>query len=169
VFTTPELLELSGLTRRQLQRLEEAGAIVPFRRGTRGRGQRGLWSIMQAVGAAYAGAFVAAGCDWEWAPEACRWVSEQHPGELCVAFARGWTLLALTPDGQGRLVQPYLRPGATREQRLKVDKLNLARTYERVLKKAIELGLRLRAEEKAAAAQLAREEQAAVPKDVPTE
>jgi hypothetical protein len=140
-LTTAKLLAVTGLTRRQLQRLEEAGAVTPLRKGARGAGRPGTWSIMQAVGVAYSRAFLDAGLHPSWSYAAARWVAAQHPGPLAEAFALGRTLLALLPDGRGLLVEPYLKPGATRAQRLAVAQLNLRKTYDRVLRKVEELAL----------------------------
>jgi hypothetical protein len=132
-LTTPQLLEVAGLTRRQLQHLETAGAVTPLVKGRRGHAQAAQWSVMQAVAVAYAKAFLDAGCHHSWAYAAAAWVAGQQGGALVVEFARGRTLLSLLPTGEGRLVQPYLKPDPTREQRLKVAQLDLAKCYERVL------------------------------------
>jgi hypothetical protein len=140
-LTTPRLMEVAGVTRRQVQFLELAG-IAPLRRGKGGPGNAARWSIMQAVAAAYFRAFLDAGLHPSWAYAAARWVAAQHPGPLAEAFALGRTLLALCPDGRGVLVEPYLKPGATRAQRLSVAQLNLRKTYDRVLRKVEELAVR---------------------------
>jgi hypothetical protein len=137
-FTTPELLAITGLTRSRLQQFEEAG-LAPLRKGRGGRGYWGTWSVMQAAGAAYGKAFLDAGCHHSWAYEAANWVAAQHPGKLRLQFARGRTLLALLPTGEGRLVQPYLSPQATREHRLIAAQLDLEKCYQRVLRRADEL------------------------------
>jgi hypothetical protein len=137
-FTTPELLEITGLTRSRLQQFEEAG-LAPLRKGRGGRGYWGTWSVMQAAGAAYGKAFIDAGCHHSWAYAAANWVASQHPGVLVVEFARGRTLLALLPTGEGRLVEPYLSPQATRQQRLTVVQLDLEKCYQRVWRRAMEL------------------------------
>jgi hypothetical protein len=149
-FSTSELLELTGLTRRQLQQLEESGAVKPLRKGKQGRGHSGNWSVMQTVAAAYAKAFLEADCHPSWAYEACRWVAQQHPGALAVEFAQGRVLLALLPGGEGQLVKPALKPGATREHQLMVAQLDLQKVHDRVLRRADELVERLVGEEKAA-------------------
>jgi hypothetical protein len=141
-FTTPHLLELTGLTRRQLQHMEEAGALTAHRKGRGGPGRAATWTVMQAVAAAYGKAFLDAGCHPTWAYAAAAWVAARHQGELAEALAQGRTLLALAPDGQSRLVEPYLKPGATREQRIAVAQLNLRAVQERLLRRAEELGVR---------------------------
>jgi hypothetical protein len=80
---------------------------------------------MQVAGVAYAKAFLDAGCLATWAWAACRWLSRQDPDRLRGEIQKGRTLPALTPDGQGRLIQPYLPPEATREQRRLVNALDL--------------------------------------------
>jgi hypothetical protein len=147
VFTTRELLELSGLTRRQLQFFEGAG-LAPLRKGRAGRWNPGIWSMMQVVGAAYGKAFLDAGCHSSWAYEAAVWVAAQDPGVLVKKFALGRTLLALLPTGEGRLVEPYLPPHATREHRLIAAQLDLAKCYERVWRRALELAGELAGKER---------------------
>jgi hypothetical protein len=147
-FTTAELMEVADLTRRQLQHLEDAGALTPLRKG-HGRVQ-GQWSILQAVGAAYFRAFIEAGCQAPWSYAACAWVSRQHPGFLHQELAnKKRALVSLSPDGEGKIIEPYLQPGASREKKLLVAQLDLKPVYERVLKRALELAQRLVIEEEA--------------------
>jgi hypothetical protein len=103
---------------------------------------------MQAVAAAYARAFLDAGAHWSWAHEACLWVAEQHPGKLLKEFAKGRTLLALALVGRSRLVEPYLKVGAKRADRLMLAQLNLEAVYNRVLQRIEELAERLAREER---------------------
>ncbi len=138
-LTTGQLLEVTGLTRRQLQHFETAGAVTPLKRGRPRRGHPANWSLMQTVAAAYAKAFLDAGCHPSWAYEAARWVAGQHPAALKGEFAQGKTLLALLPTGEGRLVHPHFKTHATREQRLMVAQLDLQKCYERVCRRAVEL------------------------------
>jgi hypothetical protein len=128
---------LAGATRRQLQGFEEAGALHPFRPGRKGRGGTAYWSLADALGLVYGRAFLDANCDPSWAYMAAAWVARQHPGDLTGAFREGRTLVSLSPDGQGRLVVPYLRPGASREVGMKVAQLNLQACYERVRRRAL--------------------------------
>jgi hypothetical protein len=126
---------------------------------------------MQAIGIAYAQAFLDANCDRSWAYEACRWVAAQEPGFLLLEFAKGKTLLNLSPiPEESRLVVPYLKPGASRKHRLMVAQLDLEKCYERVLERAAELcppeareGLRQMREEvrRMAAERASREEKKA--------
>lgn len=141
-FTTTELLELAGLTRVQLQRLESAGALTPLWIG-HGR-TPSKWSPMQVVAAAYFKAFTDANCEATWAYAACHWVARQHPGELRVQMAdKNRTLLVLSPTGEGRIIEPYLKPGASREHRIMVAQLDLKPIYERIMRRADELAERL--------------------------
>jgi hypothetical protein len=143
------LLRLLGLSRRQLQTLEEAKAVAPsVHRGT-GKGHAAGWAVMTALGIAYAKAFAAAGCHATWGWSAARWVARQRPEALAAAFAEGRVLLAMAPGGEGRLIEPRLRPGATRERRLEVAQLDLGACCRRVLRRAEELGVPLSAEERA--------------------
>jgi hypothetical protein len=148
-FTTPPLLEISGLSRRQLQSFEQAGALRPLRRGRKGRGHSGTWGLMEIVGAAYGKAFLDANCDPSWAYAAAAWVARQHPGALGIEFAQGRTLLSLLSGRDGMLVVPYLPPEAKRATRLKAAQLNLQACYERTCRRAIELAGRLAEEEQA--------------------
>jgi hypothetical protein len=139
-FTTPELLQLVGLTRRQLQALEEVKSVVPLVPADRpGRGNAARWSVMQVIAVAYGRAFLDAGCHTCFAHAACRWVSDQEPGKLLAEFAAGRTLLCLAPSGESFLAQPCLGRDCTREQRLLAAKLDLARTYEGLLRRMFEL------------------------------
>jgi hypothetical protein len=143
-YTTPQLMELTGLTRGQVQRLEEAGALVPLRRGKQGRGFCAMWSFEQAIGTAYYLAFLDAGCHATWGYGACDWVSRQPSGALQSQLeGKKRILLALSPNGDGQLIEPHLPPGASREQLLKVDKLNLVTLYDRIKRRADELAARL--------------------------
>jgi hypothetical protein len=134
-LTTGELMALSGLTRMQVQRLEEGGVIRPLRTGARGRGNSAVWSFAQALGGAYYRAFVDAGCHSSWAGAACVWTSSQPMGELMVAFQEGRVLLALLPTGEARLLPPSL--DMTRPYRLKAAQLDLSKVYERLLRRMI--------------------------------
>src|SRR5262249_55020910 len=136
MLTTAELCELAGVTPRTLQSLLEAGAVVPADTGAKGRGNTRRFDLMQAVAVAHAADFIRAGCDRSWANAACAWVSRQNPGRLLVDLKAGKTLLSLRPDGEGVLVEPSLPPTATREQRLMLANLNLARCYKRVFDRA---------------------------------
>lgn len=137
-FTTTELLQLSGMTRVQLQRLENAGVLKPLTVGYARTPSK--WSPMQVVAAAYFMAFADANCNAAWSYAACRWVARQHPGNLRVQMAdKKRTLLMLSPTGEGRIVEPYLKPNATREHRLMVAKLDLKPIYERIMRRADEM------------------------------
>jgi hypothetical protein len=140
-YATRELMWLTGLTRLQLQRMEEKGVLIPSRKGKKGRGYATTWTIMQAVGLAYARVFMDAGCHTAWAYDAARWVSRANPGELVIAFMEGRTFLNLSPVDrrQSRLEAPYLPPKATREQRLMLMKLDLEKCYWKVMFKALDL------------------------------
>jgi hypothetical protein len=126
----------------------EAGAVEPCIRGRRGRYTPSWFSLMQAVGIAYAQAFINARCHRSWAYEACEWVAAQDPESLIKEFEKGNTLLCLAPiTSQTRLV-PLNKPDATRELRIRLAQLNLEIVYKRVLRRAGELeavGLPLRA------------------------
>jgi hypothetical protein len=132
MLTTDQLCQLAGVSRRCLQSLIEAGAVVPTEKGAKGQGNSRGFTLMEALGVATAADWIRAGTDRSWANAACAWVSRQNPGKLLVDLMGGKTLLSLRPDGEGVLVFPYLPPHATREQRLMLASLNLARTYRRV-------------------------------------
>jgi hypothetical protein len=136
MLTTVELCDLAGVTPRTLQSLIEAGAVRPVEAGAQGRGRTRRFDLMQAVGVSHAADFIRAGCDRSWANAACAWVSRQNPGKLLIDLKAGKTLLSLRPDGEGVLVEPSLRPGASREQALMLASLNLAATYKRVFARA---------------------------------
>jgi hypothetical protein len=142
-FTSAEVCELCGITPRTLQLMIAAGAVVPLIKGSKGRGNARRFSLTQAVAIAYGAAFLDANCHHDWAYEAVRFVASQTPGQLEAAFRQGRTLANLLPDhlGQSRLVKPYLKPEATREQRLMVDKLNLEAWYRRISRRAEELAV----------------------------
>jgi hypothetical protein len=152
-LTTPQLLELTGMSRRQLQSFEEAGALRPLRRPRgAGRGRAGVWSFMHVVGAAYGKAFLDAGGHPSWAYDVVRWVASQEPERLAAEFAEGRVLPNVFPGGVGWLVVPYLKPGATRKHHLMLAQLDLHKCYERVLRTALELTGGGAEEEKAAGA-----------------
>jgi hypothetical protein len=136
MLTTDQLCELAGVSRRTLQSLIEAGAVVPTEKGAKGHGNSRGFTLMEALGVATAADWIRAGCDRSWCNAACAWVSRQNPGKLLVELAGGRTLLSLRPDGEGVLVAPSLGPHATREQRVMLANLNLAATYRKVFNRA---------------------------------
>jgi hypothetical protein len=142
VFTTNELMTIAGLTRGQLQRLEEAEALVPARKGH--CAVTSLWTIMDVVGACVYKAFFDAKCTATWAFAACTWVSRYPENKLLAEMAdKERALVALSPNGDGRIIEPYLQPGASREHRIMVARLDLKRIYERTIKRAARLGQKL--------------------------
>ncbi|SRR5579885_1851948 len=163
-FTSTQVCEVAGVTRRQLQLLVESGTVTPVRKGRRGPGRQDLYSFRQVIALAYGGAFLAAGAHLDWAREAARFVARMHPGELLVELAHGRTLLVMYPEraGLSRFVDPksVLSPLATREQRLFAARLDMRSCYLRVWRRAEELVVRLTREERAAAERMAREEAA---------
>jgi hypothetical protein len=138
LLTSAQLIAVADITRRQLQQLEVTGALVPYG-GRRGKGSDSRWTVPDAVGAAYSRAFLLAGCTAWWAGAACAWVARQDESKVWADLYAGRTLLALTPDGHGRLVAPSFNPARTRETRIKVAMLNLRAVYERTLKRLAEL------------------------------
>ena len=128
VYSTKDLLELSGLTRRQLQALEATGALKPVVKGRQGRGGSAHWSFMQVFGAAVAKAYAEAGATPAFTREMCEYVATQHPGKILLEFALGHHLLPV-PLGLG--------PKATRLARLFLAQTNLEAIYERLSKAAL--------------------------------
>jgi hypothetical protein len=138
IVTTPDLLRLVGMTRANLQQFENSGAVVPHVRGGSGRRNCHKWTFLQLVGLAYGKAFLDCGFHCTWAWEACDWVSRQEPGSLVVQFAKGRTLLCMSPGraGQGRLIEPKLGMDAPREKQVMAANLNLKTIYERMWRRA---------------------------------
>jgi hypothetical protein len=128
---TADFLYATGLTRVQLQRLEEAGALVPVVRGRRGNARPSRWTCLQAVGAGLARAFSDCGLHPSWGHAACQWVSRQRPGALETELAKGHTFLVLGPDGTGKLVKP--NPQGNPANRLRYALLDLRKIYLRVM------------------------------------
>jgi hypothetical protein len=133
-FTTAELLKLTGATRAQVQRLENASALTAVSIG-QGRTPN-IWSMMHVIGVAYYLAFLDAGMDHTWGYAACDWLSRHTVEDLVTAFQdKTKALLALSPNGDGSIIEPYLKPGASREQQLQLVKLDLKAVTRRLLLK----------------------------------
>jgi hypothetical protein len=128
-----ELAELAGVSIRFIERLVGKGVIVPSDPGGHGRGLVSRFALMEALGVATCAAFVQAGLHVEWAYTACETLATMEPGKLLLDLAAGRTFLALRPEGGGVLVEPYLSPKATREDRLLLARLNVASIYKRLL------------------------------------
>jgi hypothetical protein len=141
IFTNADVLIVANMTPPQLQCLLRTKAIVPLDRGRRGPGGQRRFSFVQAVSIAHAAEFRRVGYPWALALGAAAWFGEQSTSNLLQAFVEGRTLNDLRwPDlSYSRLVVPFLKPGADSEKRLAVARLNLERTFARVLKRALEL------------------------------
>jgi hypothetical protein len=139
LYTTPQLLQLSGLSRTQLQSFVLTRTLLPVIPGGRGRGGTGLWSAMQIVAAAHAANMMTAGCDRSWINGSALWISHQEQESLPVAFAEGRTCLALFPDNQGELIIMPVQQDSSRTYRLLAAWLDLEKTYKRVMRQLVDV------------------------------
>jgi hypothetical protein len=139
IFTTQQVMTLTGTTRNKIRLIQEAKAAMPHYQGTTGRGNASLWTFMQTVGISYHEACLSAGLNRGWADGACKWIQSQKPGELLAAFAENRTILMLSFEGQGALIEPNRSEDATRAERILAATLNLQGCYERVWRKALEM------------------------------
>jgi hypothetical protein len=130
------VVQVSGITRRRLQLLVEEGYLTPLARGKRYLEPQ-TFSVMQCVACAYGECFRKAGIDQCWRDEAIAFVARLTIADLLAAFKEGRVLLSLVPEAteQSRLVQPYLKPGASREDRVMLANLDLSKCYYRTLKR----------------------------------
>jgi hypothetical protein len=134
-FSTPQLLRLSGLSRRTLQRAEDAGAVSP-RGGRGGRGVKGTWAFMSVLGCAYAKQFIDGNFTHATAYAACRWVARQDPLALAEALDDGRTFLFVVPSGEAELINLYVPPNASRRYVRMGRQLDLRACVLRVLREA---------------------------------
>jgi hypothetical protein len=138
-LTTAEFLEAADISDRQLRHLMNVNALTPLRRGRPGLGNSSRWTLLSAVGANYAKQFWLAGLSGDWPYLAARWVATASAADLVAAFGRGEVLLALAPDGSGKLTVPALRPTASRADKLLVAALDLQACTRRVVRRARQL------------------------------
>jgi hypothetical protein len=143
IIDTKHFLALAQIKRHQLQTLERLDVVHPVEPGRVGRGGGARWTFMQAVAVEYYRAFTAAGMHSTWAVLAAKWVQRQSARELAKQLKAGKTLLSLTPDGDGHLVEPRPKSTMSREQRIKLAQLNLGWVLVRVLRRDVEVVRRM--------------------------
>jgi hypothetical protein len=139
IFDTRQFLVLTQMKRHQLQTLERFDVVHPIKPGRVGRGGGARWSFIQAVAVEYYRAFTAAGMHASWAAAAAKWVQRQNIWDLANDLKAGKTLLSLTPDGEGHLVEPKPKPDANRDTRIKLAQLDLGRAFLRMLRRGLDL------------------------------
>jgi hypothetical protein len=142
LLTGSDVCEVAGCSPRLLRSMAEAGALSPVEKGRRGRGHTDRYSIPQATACAYAQQNLAAGFDHATAYAAARWVIRQSPGELVKEFAAGRTVLLVNRNGRADLIEPALRPDASRGLRLLLAHLDLEKAHDRVQRRVKKLGMR---------------------------
>jgi hypothetical protein len=132
LLTTEQVSTVTGVGPSLLYQFLLAGCLEPVVKGSKGRSLSRKFSVWQTVSLAYGAACLDAGCCRHYAFEAVRWLVGQYP-QFCGRVARGETLVALTPDGRGRLVKPEPPPDATRKERLALANLDLGVVWRTTL------------------------------------
>jgi hypothetical protein len=140
ILTTTQLLAATGVTRSELQLYENERAMIPVKPGSSGTGHAATWTVMHALGLAYAHAVATLGFRTSWRLGAAHWLANQKQHALIKALKEGRTMVMLSLDGQGALVKPVpLKPTDDDAWKHRLEVLDLARVYRQTIARIIQV------------------------------
>lgn len=100
ILTAGDLCELTGISTNTFRSMTNNGALTPVANGE-GPGNHKLYSVLDAVAAAYGKSWLDAGVNYSFAADVTRFIASQKPARLEQAFAEGRTLAIF-----GSLIKP---------------------------------------------------------------